>query len=308
MIVADLSRADLDRCLHGAGLRVRVGPLVVNIRSTLPSVGQGIVTHYAAHAVESDDGFADFHVSVQRARPARAWHPAEVAFSFDGAEPFARLPGTDGFPLLAWGLQWCVSVHCHQYLLVRGTALERHGRALLLPGPDGVGKSTLAAGLALANGWRLLSDGVVLVDPDTGRVLPLPGPVGIDDDAIEAVRSLSPQTSFAVSEHLMPRGRVTYITSTGRGFEIEQSVLPAWVVFARYEAGGMAQMRPLDGALAFMSLAENTLNYNLHGRRGFTALATIIDACAGHQCTHGALSEAMTMFSALTVGPGFRRP
>jgi HprK-related kinase A len=301
LIVADLSRPDLDRRLQGTGLRLRIGPLVANIRSELPSVGNGLATHYARHVVGTDDDFADIHVELQRGRAPGAWRRCEVVFGLDGAQPLARLPGDDGFPLLEWALQWSVSAHCHHFLIVHGAALERHGRALLLPGPDGAGKSTLAAGLALS-GWRLLSDAIVLLDLETGRILPLPRPIGVDGGALEALRAFQPSFSFAASEHALPRGNITYLSAPASSFDSDRSVLPAWVVFARYEPGGAAQMRPLDGALAFMSLVENAVNYNLHGRRGFETLAKVIDACDSHQCTHGTLPEAVTMFSSLAVG------
>ncbi len=237
----------------------------------------------------------------------RAWRGAEVACFVDGAEPFARLPGNDGFPLLEWCLQWCVSVHCHQYLIVRGVALERHGRTLLLPGPEGVGKSTLAAGLALCGGWRLLSDVLALVDLDTGRVLPLPRPVCVDDAAMAAIKSLQPSATFAASEHSLPHGRLTYLSLPKSEWGHDQSVMPAWLVFARYAPEGVSHLRPLDRAVAFMYLAEQSLNYNVHGRRGFGALAKIIDACDCHLCAFGSLSGAMTMFSSLAVGAGLKR-
>lgn len=308
MIIADLSRPELDRCLQATGLRLRIGPVVANIRSALPSVASGISTHYARHVVESADGFADFHVNVQRARAARPWRAAEVTFLVDGIEPIGRLPGDDGFPMLEWGLQWCVSAYCHQYLIICGAALERHGRALLLPGTEGCGKSTLAAGLSLTCGWRLLSDAVILVDPDTGRVVAFPRPVGMDEESMKMVRDLEPGAAFVVSEHTLPRTRITFLRPNALDLGDEQSVSPAWVVFASCEPSGAAQIRPLDGALAFMSMIECSVNYNLHGRRGFGTLAKVIDASTSLQCTHSTLPEAMTMLGSLAVGARFDRP
>ena len=65
--------------------------------------------------------------------------------------------------MLEWGLNWCVAGHAHQYLMLHAAALERNGRAVILPGDPGAGKSTLTAALMLS-GWRLLSDEITLVD------------------------------------------------------------------------------------------------------------------------------------------------
>ena len=145
MIVADLPPAELDRSLRHAGLRVRTGPVVTNIRTAVRSVREGIAEHYSQHTVEADDGFADFHVSVERGG-TRLRPRAETVLRFDGAQALGRWPGEDGYPLLEWGLNWCVSAHCHQYLILHAAVVERSGCALILPAPPGSGKSEAKLG------------------------------------------------------------------------------------------------------------------------------------------------------------------
>lgn len=58
-------------------------------------------------------------------------------------------------------------------LLIHGAAVERDGRATIIMGKSYSGKSTLAIHL-IRNGFKLLSDEVILVDIDTGRLKPFP--------------------------------------------------------------------------------------------------------------------------------------
>src|SRR2546423_11656048 len=118
--------------------------------------------------------FADFQVSLT----ARRWWKPQVLFRFDDTPAFHPLPADQAFPILEWGLNWCVSAHCHQYLIVHAAVLEQGGRALLLQGPPGCGKSTLCAGLA-SRGWRLLSDELALIDPATAEVAALARPISL---------------------------------------------------------------------------------------------------------------------------------
>ncbi len=155
MILADLSRSELERRLAGPGLRLRAGPVVTQVQSPLGAVADGVALHYAAHPIEDNDGFADFFVRVDRPRNLRRWLHPQAVFYIDGEAPFTPLPLDQAFPLLEWGLNWCISAHCHQYLIFHAAVVERSGRALILPAPPGSGKSTLCAGL-IHRGWRRL--------------------------------------------------------------------------------------------------------------------------------------------------------
>lgn len=66
-------------------------------------------------------------------------------------------------------VDWLVSIHA--------AALASDTRAILLPGRSGSGKSTLAAGLLARGRLRLLSDDIALLDRESLRVWPMPGPV-----------------------------------------------------------------------------------------------------------------------------------
>ncbi|HEV2718330.1 MAG TPA: hypothetical protein VGU64_23895, partial [Terriglobales bacterium] len=145
MIIGELSQQALRGLLANGGLRLRTGPVVNRIQSRLPEVVEGVALHYGDHTIEDSAGFADFHVRVAPPRNLRRWVKPQVQFQFGGESPFLPLPANQAFPMLEWGLNWCVSNHCHQYLIVHAASVERSGFALLLPGPPGSGKSTLCA-------------------------------------------------------------------------------------------------------------------------------------------------------------------
>ena len=300
MIVEDLEPAALDRCLRQAGLRLRTGPVVSRIRSPLRAVRDGIALHYAQHVVEPNQGFADFHVSIERPRGIRRWVNKQVVFQFDGMQPFAPLPGDQGFAMLEWGLNWCVSSHCHQYLIVHAAVLERGGRALILPAPSGSGKSTLCAGLVFGGGWRLLSDELALIDPNSGHVAPLPRPVSLKNASIDLIRAFAPTAQFSAAIDETVKGRVAHVQPPAEGVQrASQLAVPGWVVLPRYVADDPAQLQPLSKAKAFMTLVDNAFNYNVHGRAGFAAFANLIDRSGCYEFSYGNLPEAVAVFDEL---------
>jgi len=299
MIVADLAPGELARALAYPGLRLRTGRIVTAIRSPIPAVAEGIGIHYAEHPLEPDDGFADFHVHVTPPHGLRRLFRRQVLFHFEGAAPFRPLPFEQSFPMLEWGLNWCISANCHQYLILHAAVLERGGRALVMPAPPGSGKSTLCAALALS-GWRLLSDELALIDPASLEVHAVPRPVSLKNASIDVIRGFSNDAKLGPLVHNTNKGTVAHMKPPARSVrEAQLPASPAWVVFPRYAAGSDARLTPLPKAQAFMQLVDNAFNYDVHGRRAFETLVRVVEGGSCFEFTYARLEEALPVFTAL---------
>jgi HprK-related kinase A len=290
---------ELQRRLRSAGLALRTGRIVTRIRSVLPPVISGIASQYADYPIEDPSAFADFDVWVGQPLSLRRWLRPQVQFRVDDDLPFKPLPAGQAFPMLEWGLNWCVSSHCHQYLTLHAAVVERKGRALVLPAPPGSGKSTLCAGLVSA-GWRLLSDELTLIDPASGRIVPLPRPISLKNQSIEAIQRFNRQAVLSAPVHDTIKGTVAHMRAPVESvLRADETALPGWIVLPRYVAGAAAHLEPLSKARAFMHLADNAFNYNVHGQRGFKTLAALVDACACYEFSYSALSDAAREFARL---------
>lgn len=290
MIVADLALDDLKSRLQ-QGLYLRTGPIVSCITSPHPLLAEGIALHYAGHAVETD--FADFHVRIDRPRNLRRWYRPQVHFYFDDTPSFHPLPADQAFPMLEWGLNWCVSNHCHQYLIIHAAVLERNGKTLLLPAPPGSGKSTLCAGLA-HSGWRLLSDELALIYPQSGHVVPLPRPVSLKNQSIDVIRQFAPHAVFNQTVHDTIKGSVAHMRAPQSALDrAEETAAPGWIVMPRFEMGAAPQLHEISRARGMMALIENAFNFDLHGRKGFDTLGDFVDQCRCYTFTYGSLADAI---------------
>jgi len=301
LIVAQLSDRELEQRLAGLGLRLRTGPVVARIQSRLPAVVRAIALHYAEYPTEGDESFADFRVRVDAPRNVRRWLRPQAQFFVDGNLPFAPLPLDQAFPMLEWGLNWCVSAHCHQYLIVHAAVIEKSGRALILPAPPGSGKSTLCAGL-VNRGWRLLSDELTLIDIASCSVVPLPRPVSLKNASIDVIRAFAPTAAIGPAVHDTTKGSVAHMRapsdSVRRGMEAAR---PGWIVLPRYQAGAAAQLTPLSKARGLMQMADNAFNYSAHGRRGFEFLTGFVGLCGCYEFAYGDLHEAAIVFDELAA-------
>ncbi len=284
------------------GLRLHTGPFVVSLRSPLSQVASSVSDLYADYAIAADDAFTDFHVGVKRSCGVRGLWKPQVVFELDGHEPFNPLPGDQGFPLLEWGLNWCVYGMCHQYLILHAAVLERGGRALVLPAPSGSGKSTLCAGL-LFSGWRLLSDELAMICPREGNLVPNPRPVSLKNESIDVMRRFAPGVRFGSKVKETSKGVVAHFAAPASAVRLAgQRAVPAWVVLPKYRAGHPAELRPMERSRAFMQLIENAFNYDVFGAAGFSLLGSVLDRSQCFTFEYSSLHEAAALFSRLADG------
>lgn len=302
--LADLGPAAVSLALAGhEGLRLRMGPFVARLGSQLPAVHQAVTALYGAYPMAHPDAFVDFDVAVDRPHGWRHWWNPQVVFRFEGQEPFNPLPGDQGFPLLEWGLNWCVYGLCHQYLILHAAVLERGGRALVMPAPSGSGKSTLCATL-LFSGWRLLSDELAMIAPRDGHLVPNPRPVSLKNASIDVIRRYAPQVDYGSIVHDTVKGVVAHFPAPADAVQRARDVAqPGWIVLPKYVAGAPARLQPIERAAAFMQLVENAFNYDLFGADGFELLAGLVGRSDCYSFEYSDVAEAAALFARLADDP-----
>lgn len=302
MKLLQLSPAELRRQLADSGVWLRTGPFSLRVRSRIAHVAEGLAQLYGQFEVRSPhEAFADFHVSVDAPRGLRRWLRPQVNFAVDGVPPFKPLPRDQAFPMLEWGLNWCVSTRAHQYLIIHAAAVEKNGRAAILPAPPGSGKSTLSAALMLS-GWRLLSDELTLIDRKTGLVHPLPRPVSLKNQSIDIIRAFSPDAFINRASHDTIKGTVAHLRPLRDSVRRQhEPARPAWVIFPRWQAGATARLTPRSKAQTFMFLAENAFNYSHLGADGFRVGSALIDQAACYDFEYGELDDAVATFAQLAT-------
>jgi HprK-related kinase A len=299
--VGDLQPAQLRARLRGDGLLLRTGPYAFRIRSRLAGVADGIARMYADFPLLDGRGFVDFHVQVDSPWNAHRLFRPQVRFLVDGVTPFLPLPLAQAYPMLEWGLNWCVSAHANDHLIVHAAVIEKGGRAAILPAPPGSGKSTLCAAL-VQRGWRLLSDELTMIRLADRRVTPLPRPVSLKNQSIAVIRDFEPGVvgNRPVADTI--KGTVAHIRPPLDSVRRADETCPVgWIVFPQYEPGAATRLSPLPRSRGFMRVADNAFNYSLLGAAGFEALADVVDAAQCYDFTYSQLDEAIAAFDALAA-------
>lgn len=299
MLLSELPPPELVRCLRGEGLVLRTGPFVFRILSPVPSVAEGLGLLYAANPLAGDDEFVDFDVRLEWVRGLRRWVKPQVRFVFDGESPFEPLPADHAYPLLEWAMNWCISAHAHQNLLLHAAVVERQGLAVILPAPPGSGKSTLCAGL-INRDWRLLSDEMTLLSLTDGGVTALARPVSLKNESIELIQRFAPQAVFNRVSHGTSKGSVTHMRAPAEHVRrVNDRATPRWVVFPRYIAGAAPTMRPRPKADSMLELGRNAFNYMVLGQQGFEVLGDMVVDCDCYDFHYSDLNGATAAFDQL---------
>jgi hypothetical protein len=264
--------------------------------------GEWIKIHYSGQIEQHPALFPDFRVCLSAPRSHRRWLRPQVLFRLDGNLPFKPLPRSQAFALFEWGLNYAIAQHAHHYLMLHAAVVEKGGRAIIMPGQPGSGKSTVCAAL-LGEGWRLLSDEFALLSPENGLLTPLPRPVSIKNAAIDLIRRRMPDAIIGPIATDTAKGTVAHLKAPLDSVRrSDERATPAWLVFPEYDsAASETVLKPLSKGRSLMAAAESSFNYDVLGVTGFETVADLVDRCDCYTLTYHDLDEALARIEAMTA-------
>lgn len=209
----------------------------------------------------------------------------------DGERLLSTALGERALSFLLWHVNRQAVEVSSDYLLLHASAAERDGTAVLLPAPMGSGKTTLVARLVQA-GLRYVTDEVVAVD-DSDTVQPYPKPLSIETGSQPLLEALRPVIDPAVAAYL---GEKWYVEPLAIGPPaVAGPCVPRLVVTPCYEQGATTAVLPMRRSEAVVMLAENSFNMDRRGRRGLSALASVVRRCDCYRLTVGDLDQASAL-------------
>lgn len=281
---------------------IGIEPFVVCLETSLSQVIKAVELQYGNHSWLSDDlpVFSDFHIQIKSPFALRRWFRPQAQFYIDGKTPFKPLPLSQAYPFFEWGLNWCIASQIHQYLILHAAVVEKNGFALILCGQPGAGKSTLCAAL-IYSGWRLLSDEMTVIDLKTKELIPIVRPVCLKNESIDIIKKFAPQAVFGESFHDTAKGTVSHLKpDRGCVQNATKRAVAKWVMFPRYSEGAKMNLQALDKGKTLIKLADNALNYNVSGARGFNALCDVVENSSCYDFEYSELDAAIQVISDLS--------
>lgn len=272
---------------------VEIGPFIVKATTNSGHLVDLVERFYPySLSFDSADRIADIHVELLRIFPTRRWQLKRMVFLSDLENPYSTFPLEHNYPYFEWGLNWCIAMQAHQYLMLHSAVLEKQGKALILPALPGSGKSTLCAALTL-RGWRLLSDEFGLYRPETRELTPMPRPMPLKNQSIEVIRQFAQDVPLGPLFRATPKGDVCHVQASEDSFRRQkETARPGWVVFPQFKKDVTTRLYDFAKGRAFLKLAGNSFNYKLQGERGFRAVTDLVRNCGTYYLEFDSLEHA----------------
>lgn len=297
--VADQGERLLAKRLVGSGAVIGIGAFSIDVRIEIPEGAGEFAELYENYPLQSDLQPADSHIVLKAHRTLSGWLRPKVQVYLEGHAPFVPGPRGHAVPLLESAINWVVFTQKLQDLIIHAATLERGGKALILPGPPGSGKSTLCADLVL-RGWRLLSDEFAIIRAPDVQLHPHPRPVSLKNAAIDLIARRHRTAKLGRRHHGTAKGTVAYLRAPDEAIRrAHEPALPRLVVFPRYREGAPPVLERVERARAFMDLIGQSPNYLMLMAAGFDTMARFIEACDHYILTYGSLDDATDMVTRL---------
>jgi hypothetical protein len=170
-------------------------------------------------------------------------------------------------------------------LWVHAAAVERDGSALLIVGPSGQGKSTLATRLCEA-GWRLLSDDTAPIRMDVDEVLPFPQ---------SAFRRKYPGREFSEEERGYLEKEEVPLPDTA--LHLKPAPIKA-IVFPLFRNGAAPELDLLSPGTAALDLLRNCANFADHKEAAVARIARLAASIPMYRLSYGVGQAAASLLDA----------
>jgi hypothetical protein len=197
---------------------------------------------------------------------------------------------------LEWAIMTGILQNTRHLVQLHAAGVDVDGQALLFVGPSGAGKTSLVLSLLL-KGWKCLSDEVILVEPGTNRVMPLPRSFHIHSRTLNLFSELSATEHESTS--MDNRGKIRFDPATVLSEWVASSSAPAWVIFPCYRPGNCNDLIPIGETEAMTLLIGQTINLLDHGERGLETLMELVRNCRCFRFNTGDIQGASLAISRL---------
>ena len=256
---------------------------------------------YGNYTLLDEDAVPDFVIRVGTMGGARRLIRRQAMAFIDTPPPYTPLPWKMAPLMFEQAFNWCVATRTFTHLVVHAAVVARDGKAVLIPGESGQGKSTLCAAL-VGKGWRHISDEFALIDTETLEITAHPRPISLKNESIEAMRAWGRGSEPVEVMTGTPKGTVGYIPASAEAVEYAaETVEPVAVVMPGFRLGVDPSVNEVDKGRAFIFLTSCSVNYRELGEDGFSAMSRLVSKVPIHWADYPDTASGVAMVESLVL-------
>ncbi|MFN3233138.1 MAG: HprK-related kinase A [Alphaproteobacteria bacterium] len=299
-LISSIAPADL-KGLLARGATLQVPPFTVSVQTDNRALVAALTALYGNFPITRSDAVADFTIRVGSTGGFRRFFRRQAMAHIDTPPPYVPLPYEMAPLMFEQALNWCVATRTFSHLVMHAAVVAKDGKAVIIPGETGQGKSTLCAAL-VSKGWRHLSDEFALIDPDTLEITAHPRPISLKNASLEAVQAWDRDAEPKMVMHGTPKGSVGYLPPSRRAVEAaSQRVTPAAIVFPGFGRSSDPSIREVGKGQAFIILTACCVNYRELGETGFTALSRLVDSLPVYMSVYTDTATSVALVESLDL-------
>lgn len=259
----------------------------------------GLASLYPALSTAAAAGRNHVEWSMESSYCEKTGHQAYVSYE-DGNFIHETQLIDDALDYLEWRITTRILKELAQFVQLHAAGLVRGEKALLLVGPSGAGKSSLALCL-LRQGWKCLSDEVILIDTASETLWPLPRSFRVDAKTMESFPGLLADQAGPVYHD--STGKLRFDPSSSLGDWVAGPSAARWIVFPRYLPARRGEIAPVGETEALSLILNQAINLAEHGKRGMNTLVNIVRRIQCFRMNAGDLHTATSMLGDFTEQP-----
>ncbi len=199
-----------------------------------------------------------------------------------------------GYILFNEVLYHCIADNKSHYAIHAG-AIRQGSRGVIFPGKSGAGKSLLTAWL-LIHGSSYLSDELVLISPENGKITALARPLSFKKEGLTLLPgSAADDATKIISDK---RGSMVPHRLFNPNFTHQESVLDT-IVFPEYNKDSRTRLEKVSPAKSLLYLLSCYVNAKNFQHLGISNLSQLVKRCDSYKLTYNSFEGLKDIIPAL---------